>query len=98
MAHECPECGQVCYCGGDIDDLCLNDDASVNRCSHCDTANDREDDDPEGCCYEPGQCCMPGPHRLSECHTADMIETATPPPAQDAANGAGTGETKQEGR
>ena len=45
MAHECPECGQVCYCGGDIDDLCLNDDASVNRCSHCDTANDREDDD-----------------------------------------------------
>jgi len=21
MAHSCPECGQTCYCGGDIDDI-----------------------------------------------------------------------------
>lgn len=23
MAHECPECGHTCHCGGDIDDLTL---------------------------------------------------------------------------
>jgi hypothetical protein len=73
MAHDCPECGQLCHCGGDIDDCCLNDDDSVNRCTHCETGPDIEDDDPEGCCYPDGQCCMPGPHRMSECHTAEMI-------------------------
>jgi len=25
-------------------------------------------------CLFPGKCCMPGPHDMSECHTADMIE------------------------
>jgi len=34
MAHTCPECGQMCYCGGDIDD-CLNDfDEDVINCQH----------------------------------------------------------------
>lgn len=27
---------------------------------------------PEGCCF-PGECCMPGPHYESECHTAEML-------------------------
>lgn len=27
----------------------------------------------EGCLF-PGECCMPGPHYESECHTPDMME------------------------
>ncbi len=48
MAHDCPECGQLCYCGGDIDDCCLNDEDSVNACTHCETSPDHENDAPEG--------------------------------------------------
>lgn len=45
---------------------------------------DRDDYDPreseerdnplgrEGCVF-PGECCMPGPHFESECHTAEML-------------------------
>ncbi len=32
-----------------------------------------EDDRAIGCLF-PSQCCMPGFHFPSECHTADMIE------------------------
>lgn len=34
-----------------------------------------DDDDymVEGCVF-PGECCMPGPHYLHECHTPEMIE------------------------
>lgn len=35
MAHECPDCGCLCFCNGDIDDLCLNEPHAVNRCTHC---------------------------------------------------------------
>lgn len=35
MAHECPECGCMCFCNGDIDDLCLDEPQAVNRCTHC---------------------------------------------------------------
>lgn len=35
MAHECPDCGQTCYCGGDIDDCLLNTDDDVIGCTHC---------------------------------------------------------------
>ena len=35
MAHECPECGELCYCGGDIDDCLLNIHADVMGCTHC---------------------------------------------------------------
>lgn len=27
---------------------------------------------PEGCLF-PGECCMPGPHYTTECHTAQML-------------------------
>lgn len=27
---------------------------------------------PEGCLF-PGECCMPGPHYESECHTPEML-------------------------
>jgi hypothetical protein len=41
-----------------------------------------DDDEDPGCCSEshafgcvlPGECCMPGPHYPSECHSAEMIE------------------------
>ena len=35
MAHECPECYQICYCGGDIDDSCNNHPTDVLNCTHC---------------------------------------------------------------
>lgn len=34
MAHECPDCGATCYCGGDIDDCCLNIEDDVRACQH----------------------------------------------------------------
>lgn len=43
MAHECPECGQVCYCGGDIDDLLLNGTDEEEMCDHCDGEDDFDD-------------------------------------------------------
>lgn len=33
MAHSCPDCDEVCYCGGDIDD-CEFDLPPVGGCSH----------------------------------------------------------------
>lgn len=44
MAHECPDCGLACYCGGDIDDILLDDDDAVNGCTHCLHEDVREDD------------------------------------------------------
>jgi hypothetical protein len=41
MAHECPDCGCVCHCNGDIDDLLLNCDGDVNACVCC---SDKLDD------------------------------------------------------
>ena len=35
MAHSCPECGCTCYCGGDIDDINLDDPAAVQACTCC---------------------------------------------------------------
>lgn len=42
MAHECPECGQVCYCNGDIDDCCFNFEEDVINCCHCPDEIDEE--------------------------------------------------------
>lgn len=40
-----------------------------------------DDDEPReppefGCCLPPGECCMPGLHFPSECHTAADYEAA----------------------
>ncbi len=33
--HSCPECGQACFCNGDIDDLMWGDDSDeAMNCSH----------------------------------------------------------------
>jgi len=39
MSHECPDCGSTCFCNGDIDDCCLNEEATVNGCTHCHDEN-----------------------------------------------------------
>lgn len=47
MAHECPDCFQVCHCGGDIDDIIFSDTKEELHCSHCPEEDDEdcEDDD-----------------------------------------------------
>jgi hypothetical protein len=45
MAHTCPDCGQVCYCNGDIDD-CLNEfEEDVINCNHWMQCEKESDDD-----------------------------------------------------
>jgi len=49
--HECPDCGQACYCGGDIDDCLVY--SYVPDCTHwreCqeDETEDQEDSSPAG--------------------------------------------------
>ncbi len=40
-----------------------------------DYADEEEREPPEfGCCLPPGECCMPGLHFPSECHTAADYE------------------------
>ncbi len=34
MSHTCPDCGQTCYCNGDIDDCCFDSPAAVLHCEH----------------------------------------------------------------
>lgn len=35
MAHECPECGHNCHCGGDIEDCDFGDVEAGLACVHC---------------------------------------------------------------
>lgn len=44
MAHSCPICDQQCYCGGDIDDSCLDGTDAQTYCTHCDEEDDDDDD------------------------------------------------------
>lgn len=54
MAHECPECGQWCHCGGDIDDCGLNLDADIEQCTHC--IDEMRADNKCDCCQWDGDC------------------------------------------
>lgn len=45
MAHECPDCGQTCYCHGDIDDCIFDNSAEQAVCDHCPFEGD--DDEPD---------------------------------------------------
>ena len=53
-----------------------------NGCDDCTDYNDDDcDDEPRerlefGCCLPPGECCMPGLHFPSECHTVESYEDA----------------------
>jgi hypothetical protein len=33
--HECPECYDSCYCGGDIDDILMSGTREERQCGHC---------------------------------------------------------------
>lgn len=48
MAHECPDCGSVCYCGGDIDDCVFNFDDDVDGCTHFKICDAEEEDFDDG--------------------------------------------------
>lgn len=41
MAHDCPDCCQVCHCRGDIDDINFGESSD---CMHCWARMDAEDD------------------------------------------------------
>lgn len=44
--HSCPNCGQACYCKGDIDAIeCA--DSAADRCDHCDGDDFHEPTDDE---------------------------------------------------
>jgi len=46
MAHSCPECGQTCYCGSDIDDCLFDFEEDVEACTHClDSVEDERQED-----------------------------------------------------
>jgi len=34
MSHECPECGQICYCNGDVEDMENQDLDNYVNCKH----------------------------------------------------------------
>jgi len=49
MAHECPECGKICHCQGDIDDIILDAESSHINCEHWKICEQEyEDDEEEG--------------------------------------------------
>ena len=53
MAHTCPVCGVTCYCGGDIDDICLDIEEDILGCNHCNEYEEPEDfEDYDECDYE----------------------------------------------
>jgi len=46
MAHTCPECGETCYCNGDIDDILFDDDSDgAIHCIHFEKCERRDDDE-----------------------------------------------------
>ncbi len=43
MAHECPVCDTICYCGGDFNYFPFNDEDYIDQCSCCDEPDDKEE-------------------------------------------------------
>jgi hypothetical protein len=57
MAHTCPDCGQHCHCGGDIDDCSFDNTPEQDACMHCDPFDDEDgemDDEPAPAPQRPG--------------------------------------------
>ena len=63
MAHECPVCGMICHCNGDIDDIYIEFEEDILFCTHCpDDEDDFEDvfEDVFDCDNIEGGCgCCP---------------------------------------
>jgi hypothetical protein len=47
MAHNCSACGQLCHCGGDIDDIPFSGTKEEYLCEHCPELDELEWSDPE---------------------------------------------------
>ncbi len=45
MAHTCPECGRLCHCGGDLDDIDFGENLQC-ECNCWEEEDDEFDDDP----------------------------------------------------
>jgi len=61
-----------------------------NGCDDCTDYDDEPRDPPEfGCCLPPGECCMPGLHFPSECHTAADYERGHGADWRETPNAAG---------
>lgn len=86
MAHKCPDCGQMCYCGGDCDDCLLNAEEDVRACTHCRQYEPMDEDDEdfdgdfeEG--YDDGEDDEPAPPArdvdaaMDDIHSQGMTET-----------------------
>ena len=63
MAHECPECGLLCHCHGDIDDVCYGE--AIN-CNHCDFSQGEE-----SICYD----CMRDKDNCPDCCNGDLYRS-----------------------
>jgi hypothetical protein len=66
MAHSCPDCGCLCHCGGDIDDIDFGDDSEdAMNCHHyqqpeCAGYDEEIDGDlPCGCDHVDVSCDAP---------------------------------------
>jgi hypothetical protein len=44
MAHTCPECGCLCFCNGDIDDIDMGEDINCKHWRQCEVDDDDDDD------------------------------------------------------
>ena len=44
MAHTCLECGEVCYCNGDIDDCVFDFPQDQIRCTHYEECESESED------------------------------------------------------
>lgn len=64
MSHECPDCYHACFCGGDIDDMLMNDTPEGRGCDHA--CNRERDGDCLGC----GTCDDCVAHSIS--HAEEM--------------------------
>ena len=48
MAHTCPDCGELCYCNGDIDDCEMDTEDTMLNCEHwrkCDQDYSEEEEE-----------------------------------------------------
>lgn len=43
--HECPDCGEICHCGGDIDDIMFDQPADCEHVCDADLDLDWPDSD-----------------------------------------------------
>lgn len=45
MAHTCPECGNLCHCSGDIDDINMGEWIGCKHWIHCEGEDSDDEDD-----------------------------------------------------